>query len=141
MFITCNQSSDLRLFKNQDILAQLHICHSHPVTLLFKIEILFTFVVHKYSSVHVRVNLLQSYPTLYNPMDCSPPGSSVHGDSAGKNSGVGCHALLQGIFPTQGLNPCLLCLLHWQIGSLPLAPFGKSYSSVSFGTLNWYFSQ
>ena len=34
----------------------------------------------------------------------SPPGSSVHGDSPGKNTGVGCHALLQGIFPTQGLN-------------------------------------
>jgi len=40
-------------------------------------------------------------------MDCSPPGSSVHGDSPGKNTGVGCHALLQGIFPTQGLNPGL----------------------------------
>ena len=32
---------------------------------------------------------------------------------------------LQGIFPTQGLNPHLLCLLHWQAGSLPLAPPGK----------------
>ena len=40
----------------------------------------------------------QSGPTLCNPMDCSPPGSSVHGDSPGKNTGVGCHALLQGIF-------------------------------------------
>ena len=45
------------------------------------------------------------------PMDCSLPGSSVHGDSPGKNTGVGCHALLQGIFPTQGLNPGLL---HWR---------------------------
>ena len=35
-------------------------------------------------------------------MVCSPPGSSVHGDSPGKNTGVGCHALLQGIFPAQG---------------------------------------
>ena len=40
-------------------------------------------------------------------MDCSPPGSSVHGDSPGKNAGVGCHSFLQGIFPTQGLNPGL----------------------------------
>ena len=40
-------------------------------------------------------------------MDCSPPGSSVHGDSPGKNTGVGCHVLLQGILPTQGLNPGL----------------------------------
>ena len=44
--------------------------------------------------------------------------SSVHGDSPGKNTRVGCHALLQGIFPTQGLNPRLLCLLHWQVYSL-----------------------
>ena len=43
----------------------------------------------------------QLCPTLCDPMDCSPPGSSVHGDSLGKATGVGCHALLQGIFPTQ----------------------------------------
>ena len=39
-------------------------------------------------------------------------------DSPGKNTGVGCHFLLQGVFPTQGLNPCLLRLLHWQADSL-----------------------
>ena len=41
-------------------------------------------------------------------MDCSPPVSSVHGDSPSKNTGLGCHALLQGIFPTQGSSPHLL---------------------------------
>ena len=46
------------------------------------------------------------------PHGLRPPGSSVYGDSPGKNTGVGCHALLQGIFPTQGMNPCLLCLLR-----------------------------
>ena len=46
----------------------------------------------------------QSCLTLWGPMDCSWPGSSVHGDSPGKNTGVGCQALLQGIFPTQGLK-------------------------------------
>ena len=46
--------------------------------------------------------------TLYNSMDCSPPGSSVHEDSPGKNTGVGCHSLLQGIFLTQELNWGLL---------------------------------
>ena len=40
-------------------------------------------------------------------MDYGLPGSSVRGDSPGKNTGVGCHALLQGIFPTQGSNPGL----------------------------------
>ena len=47
---------------------------------------------------------LQSCPTLCDPMACSLPGSSVHGDSPGKNAGVGCHALLQGIFLTQRSN-------------------------------------
>ena len=46
-------------------------------------------------------------------------------DSPGKNTGVDCHALLQGIFPIQGSNPHLLCLLHWQACSLPLVPPGK----------------
>ena len=44
----------------------------------------------------------QLCPTL-----CSPPGSSVHGDYPSKNTGVGCQALFQGIFPTQGSNPGL----------------------------------
>jgi len=50
----------------------------------------------------------QLCPTLCDPINCSPPGSSVHGNSPGKNTGVGCHALLQGIFPTQGSNVGLL---------------------------------
>ena len=37
------------------------------------------------------------------------------------HTGVGCHFLFQGIFPTQGLNPCVLRLLHWQVGSLLLS--------------------
>ena len=49
----------------------------------------------------------KSCPTFCDPMDCSPPGSSVHGDSPGKITGVGCHALLQGIFLIQGSNPGL----------------------------------
>ena len=51
----------------------------------------------------------QLCPTLCDPMDCmQSAGSSVHGDSPGKNTGVGCHALLQGIFPIEGSNPGLL---------------------------------
>ena len=67
--------------------------------------------------------------TLYDGMDCSPPGSSVHEDSSGKNTGVGCHALLQGIFLTKGLNPGLwLCkrmlyhLSHQEVEALPKTP-------------------
>ena len=51
-------------------------------------------------------------------------------ESPGKNTGVGCRALLQGIFLTQGLNPCILCLLHWKVGSLPLVPPGKPYTGI-----------
>ena len=50
----------------------------------------------------------QSYLTLCDPKDCNLPGSSVHEDSPTKNNEVGCSALLQGIFPTQGSNPGLL---------------------------------
>ena len=73
-------------------------------------------------SVHGKSR--QSCPTLCDPTDCGPLDSSVHRDFPGKNTGVGCHALLQGIFPIQGSNLRLLCLLNWQAGSLALAgPF------------------
>ena len=49
----------------------------------------------------------QSFLSLGNPMDCNTPGSSVHGDSSGQNTGVGCLGLLQGIFLTPGSNPGL----------------------------------
>ena len=55
----------------------------------------------------MKVQVPQSCPTLCDPMVCSSPGSSAHGDSLGKNTAVGCHFLLQGIFPTQGSNPGL----------------------------------
>ena len=66
------------------------VCHLHPVLCL----------------------VAQSCPTLCDPVDCSPPGSSVYRDSPGKNTGIGFHALLQEIFLTQGSNPSLLSLLH-----------------------------
>ena len=52
--------------------------------------------------------VFQPYSTLCHPMGYNPPGSSVHGDSTGRNTGVGFHALLQRIFPIQGLNLGLL---------------------------------
>ena len=58
---------------------------------------------------------------LCDPMDCSPPGFSVQGDSPGKNTRVGSHFLLQWIFPTQAWNPRLLRLLLWQADSSPAA--------------------
>ena len=49
----------------------------------------------------------QSCPTVCDPVDCRPPGSSVYGDSPGNNTRVGCHALPWGIFPPQASNPGL----------------------------------
>ena len=93
--------------------------------------------IHKYTHttspctqilIYMGANSLQSCLTHCDPMDHSPPGSPVHGDSPGMNTGMGCHALLQGIFPTQGLKLCPLCLPHCWAGSLPLAPPGKPLS-------------
>ena len=71
---------------------------------------------------NVCLLVAQSCPTLLDPVDCSPPGSSVHGDSPGRNTGVRCHAVLQGIFLTQESNPGLPAL---QADSLPSEPPGK----------------
>ena len=79
----------------------------------------------------------QSCLTFCSPMDCSPPGSSVHEDSPGKNTGVDCHDFLQGIFPTQGLNPGLLhcrwILYHLSHqGSLKFLLVGNTMQHVAF---------
>ena len=65
-------------------------------------------------------------------MDCSPPGSSAHGDSPGKNIGVGCHALLQGIVPTQESQ-----VSHMQVDSLPFEP-PKKYKNFGVGSLSLF---
>ena len=72
----------------------------------------------------------QLCPTLCDPTDWCPPGSSVHGDSPGKNTGVGCHAFLQGIFPTQGSKPglphCSWILYHLNHQGSPWSLDAKS---------------
>ena len=61
-------------------------------------------------------------PVLCSPMNCKPARLLCPLDFPGKNIGVCCHFLLQGIFPTQGTN---LCLLHWQANSLSLSHLGS----------------
>ena len=74
-------------------------------------------------------------PTCFNPVRLfrQPARLLCPRATPGKNPGVGCHALLQEISPTQGSNLCLLHLLYWQAGSLSLAPPGKSHSDLRAG--------
>ena len=55
-------------------------------------------------SKQVKILVAQWCLTPCNPMDCSRPGSTLHRDSLGKNTGVGCCTLPQGIFPTPGIK-------------------------------------
>ena len=78
---------------------------------------------HKYVYIHTYTRSVISCSVVSNSlrsMDCSPPGSSVHQDSPGKNTGVGCHALLQGIFPYLGVE---LRSSAFQADSLPSEPY------------------
>ena len=82
---------------------------AHMHTIIFRPLSFLCILLLKETIVQVQVCWVsQSCLTLCDPMDCSPSGSCVHGDSPGKNTGVGCHAFLQGIFLSQGMNPGLL---------------------------------
>ena len=85
-------------------------CHYSPTCSLQKLGNYLRYIslINHTQSIPVLCLVTQSCLPLCNPMDCNPPGSSIHGDSPGKNTRVDCHALLQGIFPIQGLNPGLL---------------------------------
>ena len=61
-----------------------------------------------HGSTSMCAKSLQLCPTLCDPVDCSPPGSSVHGDSPDKNTGMGGHALFQGNLPDPGIKPASL---------------------------------
>ena len=89
--------------------------------------IISTFFYKGHACVHAKS--LELCLTLCDPVDSSPPGSSVHGTLQARVPE--CHALLQGIFPTQRSNLRLLCILHWHVNSLPLAPPGKLFTKRS----------
>ena len=83
------------------------------------------------SRKHCVCLVAQSSPTLCDLLDCSLPGSYVHGIFPSRNSGLGYHFLLQGNFLTQGLNLCLLCLLHCGQILYPLSHQGSHYYEQS----------
>ena len=93
--------------------------HTYPIHFAVHLKLMQHCKLTKLQSKNVLCLVALLCPTLWDPVDCSPPGSSVRGDSPGKNTRVGCHAVLQEIFPTQGLNPglshcrwILYCLNH-----------------------------
>jgi len=75
---------------------------------------------------------LQALPSELRCYGLEPTRLLCPRDSPGKNTGVDCHALLQGIFPIQGLDPHLLPLLHWQAGSLPQRHLGKPQANLEY---------
>ena len=79
-------------------------------------------------------SISQLYLTLCDPMDCSHQAPLSMG-FPDKNTGVGCHFLLQGIFPTQGFNPCPL---PCQADSLPLTHLGSPYSLYMNSLLQFF---
>ena len=83
----------------------------------------------------------QSRLTLCHPIDCNLLGISVLGDSPGKNTGVCCHALLQGIFPNQGLNPglphCRWILYHLSHQGSPMSIYRGNLIKLTGGRGNW----
>ena len=83
------------------------------------------------SCLRVCPKSLQSCLTFCDSMDCSLPGSSIHGDSPDKNTGVGCHVLLQGIFSTQASNPGLLHCRHSLLSEPPVKPKNTGVGSLS----------
>ena len=99
--------------------------------LLWKSELVFWELTHSYLLWTKQQNFmlcaqsLQSCPTLCDPMNCSLPGSSVHSILQARLLEWVAMPSSRGIFLTQGSNPHLLCLLHWQADSLPLVPPGK----------------
>ena len=109
--------------------------------------------IHTHTYMFSFNNYCQTYSKVFVPVyppvtDCVVVGAQSclslppHGlwptrllcpwDSAAQNTGVGCHFLLQGIFPTQGSDPHLLHLLHWQVDSLPLSHLGSINNHEEF---------
>ena len=91
--------------------------------------------VFKYLRLFSLCSVPKLCPTLW-PHGLQPVRLLHPWDSPGKNTGVGFHFLPQGIFRTLGWNSHLLCLLHWQAGSLPLVPPIREHIQVIF-RLRW----
>ena len=104
------------------------LCQMSSPVILFFMSVLSLCHIHFYCAVLSQVWLFATLCTVALQILCP-------WDSPGKNTGVGCHFLLQRIFPTQGLNPGLL---HWQAGSSPTALAGKPIHPEPLVTRPWW---
>ena len=86
-------------------------------------------LVFQINNINVVVQLLSHVWLFCDPMDCSPASLLCPWNFTGKNTGVGCHFLLQGTFSTQGSNPCLL---HWQVDSSTGPPGKPNNTNTSY---------
>ena len=104
--------------------------HHNPSTQPLPPETVNYFSLHISLKSHcVRVQSCSAMSKSLQPRGLQPPRLLCPWGFPGKDTGVGCHVLLQ-VFLTQGLNPHLLRLLYWQAYSLPLVPFGKKSPQV-----------
>ena len=85
------------------------------------------------TSTYMCAYSLSCVQLFFDPMDCSPARLLCLWDFSGKNIGMGCHFLLQGIVPGQGSN---LHLLYWQVDSLPLSYKGSPHYLLLISSLN-----
>ena len=94
----------------------------------------YDFATEKQQSIIFKMSIVclcaQSFRTLCDPVDCSPPSSSVHGILQARILELVAISSSRGIFPTQGFNWHLMCLLHWQANSFTTKPHGKPKMSV-----------
>ena len=139
-----NSRSPPKLMSIESVMPSNHLILCHPLLLLPSIfpsiRVFFSnesvFCTH-INEVHMQTVLMLSHFScvwlfvILSAIARQAPLSLCPWDSPGKNTGVGCHFFLQEIFLTHRLNPCLLCLLHWQAGSLTLMPPGKPARQIS----------
>ena len=119
-----NSRNSLRLTSIESVMPSSHLILCRPLLLLPSIPL-------GVRNPSVLCSVAQSCLTLCDPMDCSLPGSSVHGIFQARilewvSIPFSCHFLLQGIFLTQGSNPGLSHFLYWQAESSPLALPGNA---------------
>ena len=125
----------LNFYKNGSIL--LYLTSLAPCMFVKFIRVAYSFTVQQDIPLYVHVWML-SHVQLCNPMDCSPPRLPCPWNFPGKNIGMGCHFLLQEIFPTQGSNLRLLPLASLTGRFFTTVLPGKPYHCINIPRFFYY---